>query len=183
MKKLIALLLALTLSLPMTFAASAESSEIQGKGLDQMLSMYCWMMGRIWDKVPSSDTFILRQREDNKISFTRGFLGGRTFPNSEIIERAGVMLPDSDLFKDELNACTWSLIFAMKYTFKDTVFMDDPWKTISEELAPIVSAVLAGETYVSDPYVYYLESINSLSIAVSADHIDLYRAEHPEFTE
>lgn len=182
MKKLIALLLVLTLALPMTFVASAESSEIQGKGLDQMLSMYCWMMGRIWDEVPNSDTFILRQRKDNIISFSRGFLGGRTFPNSEIIERAGVMLPDSDLFKDQLNACTWSLIFAMKYTFKDTVYMDDPWDTISKELTPIVSAILAGETYVSDPYVYYLKIIDS-SLMATADHIDLYKSEHPEFTE
>ena len=187
MKKLIALLLVLTLALPMIFAASAESPEIQGKELDQMLPMYFWMLGKIWDDVPYWDTSIsILHEKDNAMIFSSGAMGGRTFSNSEIIERAGIMLFNSDHFKDQLNAFTPALIFAMEYTFKDTLWMKQPFDTISEELAPIVNTVLAGEPYVSEPYVYHLkleESEGVSSIAVWADHIDLYRAEHPEFTE
>lgn len=184
MKKLIALLLVLTLALPMTFAASAESPEIQGKELDQMLPMYYWMLGKLWDGVPYWDTSIsILHKKDNTMSFSSGALVGRTFPNSEIIERASLALFNSDQFKDQLNALTPALIFAMEYTFADTLWMKQPFDTISEELAPIVSTVLAGEPYVSEPYVYHLEIVDNDIINVLADHIDLYRAEHPEFTE
>ncbi len=93
------------------------------------------------------------------------------------------MFPDLDKYRDRLNAFTPALIFAMEYTFEDTIGMAEPrLDTINEELAPIVSTVLAGEPYVSEPYVYYFTRDDS-TIAVWADHIDLYRAEHPEFTE
>ncbi len=186
MKKLMALLLVLTLALPITFAALAESPEIQGKELDQMLPMYYWMMGKLWDGVPhwGTDISTLRKKDkDDAICISSGAMGGRTFPNSEIIERAGIALFNSDQFKDRLNAFTPALIFAMEYTFEDTLRMKQPFDTISEELAPIVSTVLAGEPYVSEPYVYDLEIVDNDIISVTVDHIDLYRAEHPEFTE
>lgn len=184
MKKFVGVLLVFIMTLLLAFPTFAESPEIQGKELDQMLPMYYWMMGKLWDGVPRCDTSISKpHEEDNKVSFFSGDLGGRTFPNSEVIARAGIMLYDSEQYKDKLNALTASLIFAMEYTFEDTLWMEQPFDTISEELAPIVSTVLAGELYVSEPYVYYLRRDDHSMIYVTADHIDLYRAEHPEFSK
>lgn len=71
----------------------------------------------------------------------------------------------------------------MEYSCKDARKTKQSWETISDDLVPIVVTILSGKLYVSQSYVYYTKPEFADRVAVVADHIDLYRSEHPEFTE
>ena len=191
MKKLIALLLVLTLALPMAAPALAEQTapEPNGRPVYQVLTMYYWLLGKTEENTPFLD-MTMDIMKNGKLLFNDVCFHARTFPDSQIIEQVGGTYSrvGSPYFSEEqFTLRLAALLFAMKYNFGDASQMDDPIDTLRKEMTPIVNAIRAGEPYVFESYVYYINSIYDSdgfpTIDVMGKHIDLYRAEHPEFTE